>query len=158
MPVPSRIEALQSDAVDIALLGEPWITRAVEGGYAGVWLSFEDVMPNDQLGVVWYGPTLTEGDKEAGNRFMVAYLKAVQQYNEGKTERNVALMAEFTNASVEESGSTCWQAFNTDGSVNIDTVLDFQKWANEKGYLDYTLTPEEFFDGSFLEYAQAQLP
>jgi NitT/TauT family transport system substrate-binding protein len=158
IPAPNRVEALQSGSVDISNMGEPWITRAINSNAAEIWKSFESILPNQQLGVLWYGPTLTEGDKDAGNRFMVAYLKAVQQYNEGKTERNVALMAEFTNSSIEESQSICWQTFTSDGSVNIDSVLDFQKWANDKKYLDYTLTPEEFYDGSFLEYAQAQLP
>lgn len=154
IPVPSRGEALQSGAVDVGLMGEPWISRMLATGEVGIWKTFEEIMPNSQLGVLWYGPTLTEDHPEIGNLFMVGYLKAVQQYNEGKTEQNVALMAEFTNSTIEEAQNTCWQPLEPNGNVNIDTVLDFQKWANENGYLDQTLTEDEIWDSRFLEYAQ----
>ncbi len=156
MPVPSRLEALQTGAVDIAQIGEPWITRTLATGAAGIWYPFEELLPNAQYAVMWYGPSITEDNPEAGNRFMVAYLQAVHQYNDGKTERNVALMAEFTKSTVEEAESTCWQAFTKDGSVNLDFILEFQQWALDQGYMDREITVEEFWDGRFLEYAQGK--
>lgn len=158
MPAPSRLDALQTGAIDIAQVGEPWITRTLATGSAGIWLSFEETLPDAQYAVLWFGPTITEENPEAGYRFMIAYLQAVRQYNQGKTDRNVALMAEFTNSPLEEASSTCWQAFTLDGSVNLDFVLEFQQWAFDKGYLNRTMAVEEFWDGRFLEYAQENLP
>lgn len=158
MPAPARLEALQTGSIDIAQVGEPWITRTLDADAAKVWYPFETSQANAQYAVIWFGPSITQNNPEAGNRFMVAYLKAVQQYNEGKTERNVELMAEFTKSTPEDASASCWQAFTKDGSINIDFVLDFQQWAIEKGYTERAMEADEFWDGSFLEYAQKQLP
>jgi NitT/TauT family transport system substrate-binding protein len=158
LPAPARLEALETKAVDISQAGEPWITRTLSADLAEIWMPFEDILPGDQYAVLFYGPSVINDNPEVGYRFMNAYLKALQQYNQGKTERNIALMAEFTNSSIEEATDICWQTFTADGSVNLDTVLDFQQWANNKGYLDKTLTLDEIWDGRFLEKAQENLP
>jgi NitT/TauT family transport system substrate-binding protein len=158
MPVPSRLEAFQTGAIDIGQVGEPWITRTLETNSAEVWLPFEAYLQNAQYAVLWFGPTITEENPEAGYRFMTAYLQAVQQYNQGKTERNVALMAEFTKSTLEEASTACWQAFTSSGNINIEFVDEFQQWALEKDYLDRALSVDEFWDGRFLEYAQENLP
>jgi NitT/TauT family transport system substrate-binding protein len=153
MPGPARLEALTTGAVDVAQMGEPWITRALASGEAVVWYPFEETQPNAQYAVVWFGPTLTKENPEAGRRFMVAYMKGVQQYNQGKTERNVALMAELIKSTPEDAGASCWQAFTADGHVNLDFISDFQEWALAKDYIDRVVPVEEFWDGSYLEYA-----
>ncbi len=158
IPAPSRLDALKSGSVTVAHVGEPWITRVLAADAGGIWKSFEETQPNAQFAVIWFGQTITQDNPEAGNRFMVAYLQAVQQYNQGKTDRNVALMAEFTKASEEEVRNTCWQTFQKDGSVNTDFILDFQQWAIEKEYLDKALEVSDFWDGSYLEYARKNLP
>lgn len=158
MPAPARLEALQTGSIDIAQVGEPWITRTLDADAAKIWYPFETSQANAQYAVIWFGPSITQDNPEAGNRFMVAYLKAVQQYNEGKTERNVELMAEFIKSTPEDAAASCWQAFTKDGSINVDFVLDFQQWAIEKGYAERAMEADEFWDGSYLEYAQKQLP
>jgi NitT/TauT family transport system substrate-binding protein len=157
MPAPARLEAFGTGAIDIAQVGEPWITRTLAAGTAVVWYPFEVTQPNAQYAVLWYGPTLTKDNPDAGKRFMVAYMKGVQQYNQGKTDRNVALMAEFTKSTPEDAKASCWQAFTSDGHVNLDFVLSFQDWAINKKYVDRAMTVDEFWDGSFLEYAAQQL-
>jgi NitT/TauT family transport system substrate-binding protein len=153
IPVPNRLDALQTGAIDIAPLGEPWITRVANAGAGRIWIGYEDLLPNSQSGILAFGPTLTEQNREAGNRFMLAYLEGVQLHNEGKTDRNIKLMAEFTQLDPEEVSQMCWQSFTADGSIDADSMIAFQEWALEKGLVDAVLTEEEFFDGSFLEFA-----
>jgi NitT/TauT family transport system substrate-binding protein len=158
MPVPARLEAFKTGAIDIAQVGEPWITRTLATGSAKIWQPFETYLPNAQYAVIWFGPTITKGNQDIGDRFMVAYLKAVRQYNQGKTEHNVALMADFTKSTSEVAAASCWQAFSSDSSVNLNFIHDFQQWAVEKGYLDRIIETNEYWDGSYLEYAYKQLP
>ena len=88
---------------------------------------------------------------------MVAYLKAVRQYNQGKTERNLAILAEQTGLDQEFLKQACWPAIRDNGEINVQSVLDFQAWAVEKRYLDNSVTENQFWDPSFVEYANQML-
>lgn len=88
---------------------------------------------------------------------MVAYLKAVRQYNQGKTERNLEILAEFTGLDRELLKRTCWLPIRNDGRINVESVLDFQDWAAGKGFLDSKVTEEKFWDPSFVQYANQVL-
>jgi NitT/TauT family transport system substrate-binding protein len=157
IPFESLVEALRNEAIDVAVGVEPMVTRALNAGVAQIWNPWNVYMPDTQVAVLSYGPTLTEQNRDAGNRFMIAYRKGVTQYNEGKTERNVELMAEFTQLDIEEARGTCWQSFTADGSINFESVLDYQSWAVEKGQIEAVVPAEAFWDGSFLEYANQSL-
>ena len=84
---------------------------------------------------------------------MVAYLKAVQKMNQGKTPQNLALAVNYTGLDMELIKEISWYKFSTDGQVNVERVMDFQKWAFEKGYIDGLAKEEQLFDFSFIEYA-----
>ncbi len=157
IPSQNLLDGFQNGALDVALVGEPGLTRLLNAGVAEIWKPWQEYMPGGQLALLWYGPTITEQNREAGNRFMVAYRKGVEQYNEGKTDRNVELMAEFTQLDPVEVRQICWQSFTPDGSINFDTLMDFQEWAVAKGLLDAVVPMESFWDGSFLEYANSHL-
>ena len=88
---------------------------------------------------------------------MVAYLKAVRQLNEGKTERNLEIMAEFSGLDEDFLREACWYDFQDDGSVNAQSILDFQQWAVDKEYLDTVVPEDQFYDPSFIEYADQEL-
>jgi NitT/TauT family transport system substrate-binding protein len=150
MPTPTIFEAFQTGEIDVAHTVEPWLSRIVETGKAEIWHSYEDLNPGGQLSVIIFGPSVTQENTEAGNRFLAAYMQAVQQYNQGKTDRNIELMAEFTNSDLASAASSCWLSFNPDGSVNLESILDFQEWAIAKGYVDNMLTVDQFWDGSYL--------
>jgi len=151
MTTPTIFEAFQTGDIDVAHMPEPWLSRVIETGKAGIWHSYEDLNPGGQLSVIIFGPSITQENTEAGNRFMAAYLQAVQQYNQGKTDRNIELMAEFTNSDLASAASSCWLSFAPDGSVNLESILDFQEWAIARGYVDNMLTVDQLWDGSYLD-------
>ncbi len=157
IPTVAELEALQKGSLDIVATTEPWVTRMVASGAGVVYVSFQDVVPNFQNAVVYFGPTLIEGHPNAGRRFMIAYLKAVRQYNQGKTERNLEIIAEYTGLERELLEDVCLPTLRDDGQINIQSVLDFQVWAVEKGYLDSTVAEDQFWDPSFVEYANEVL-
>ena len=128
------------------------VSRLQEAGMATV-----GVGPDAEAAVVLYGPTLLNENQDVANRFMTAYLKAVRQYNEGKTPRNIELLAEFSNIDPEFLERMCWPALRTSGELNVQAVLDFQDWALEAGHLDNAISAEQFYDGSFVTYANLAL-
>ena len=88
---------------------------------------------------------------------MTAYLKAVRQYNQGKTKRNLEILVEHTGLDQTLLEEACWSLVRNDGTINVESVLDFQDWALEKGYIDNPVTEDQFWDPSFVEYANQVL-
>jgi sulfonate transport system substrate-binding protein len=109
-------------------------------------------------GVVVFGPTILEDNRDLGNRFMVAYLKGVRQYNQGKTERNLEIISAFTELDSETLDAICLPTFTDDGRINFELgYATFQDWALARGDLDGALTKEELIDESFVDYANQVL-
>ncbi len=157
LPPTDRLEALRTGAIDIANVAEPWIVRIKNANVGDVWRPVEKEFPGFAFSVMMYGPNLLEKNPEVGKRFMVSYLKAVQQYSQGKTDRNVEIISKYTELKPEEIVASCWQPIKADGVVNVQSVLDFQGWAIEKEYQEIAVTEEQIWDPSFVEYALEQL-
>ncbi|MDH4207472.1 MAG: ABC transporter substrate-binding protein [Anaerolineae bacterium] len=157
MPQPAELEAMAQGSIDLSMASEPWATRHVQTGNAVLWMPYNDFVPGEQHVTVVYGPSLLKTNPDAGRRFMVAYLRGVRQYNEGKTDRNLEIMAEFSGLDKEFLQAACWFDVYDDGHVNVQSLLDFQEWAVGKGYLDSVVPQEELYDPSFIEYANQVL-
>jgi NitT/TauT family transport system substrate-binding protein len=154
---PSRLEALNQGSIDISVMGEPWVTRVEKAGAGSVWVPYADIIPNYPVGTILYGPSFLEDDPQAGVRFMVAYLKAVRQFDEGKTERNIEIISKYTKMTPEELNEICWTSFQVDGSIDVETLDAFIQWAADKKYLNGTLDSSQIWDPQFIEAANDQL-
>jgi NitT/TauT family transport system substrate-binding protein len=157
LPVVARQEALANGAVDLISVGEPWVTRVVRSGLGAVWMPACEVIPDHQFGMMAFSGALLGRNRDAGKRFAVGYLRAVRQYNEGKTARNLAILAAQTGLEQDLLRGMSWPLIRSDGSVNVQSVLDFQDWAVAKGYQDRPVPAEQFWDSSFIEHANAVL-
>lgn len=154
---PVVIDAFADDSIDAAAMGEPWVTRIAQAGNGLFWIPAEDVLPDYQFGLIAFGERLLDEEPEAGQRFMVAYMKAVRQYNEGKTERNLDIVAEATDLDRELLEAACWPSFRDDGMVNADTIVTFEEWAVSNGFLETPVAKEDFWNPAFVEYANQVL-
>ncbi len=150
-------DALNQGTLDAALNSEPWITRFIGAGHMPIFGLPQELMPESQAAVMMYGPSLLGENAEVGERFMVAYLQAVRQYNEGKTPRNLEIIAQFTQLDPAFLELMCWPAIREGGALNVESVVEFQEWAMGRGYLDQLVAPEQFWDGRFIQTAMQQL-
>jgi ABC-type nitrate/sulfonate/bicarbonate transport system substrate-binding protein len=153
IPPPALIEALQNDAVNIVSVGDPWITRLVDTGEAVIWKPYQEVVPNMQFGFILFGRNLRLDNPDAGARFMAALLDGVEQYNEGKTPRNLEILSEYTQLDTATLEKACWPPMNLSGEINLDTVNQFQNWAVEQDLQDSVIPDEEYWDQSILDQA-----
>ncbi|HQR46124.1 MAG TPA: ABC transporter substrate-binding protein [Thermoanaerobaculia bacterium] len=150
----SAAEAVAGGSIDVTYLAEPFLSRAVGPGRAVVWTPLSGIVPEAQLGVLLYGPSLVKGDREAGRRLMAAYLQAMRQYNLGKTPRNVEIISKETGLDPEYLRKICWTSIDRDGRIRPDSLLGFQRWAVRKGLLDAVVPVDSFWDPSFLDAAR----
>jgi NitT/TauT family transport system substrate-binding protein len=157
VPPASYAEALEQGTADAAVAAEPWATRLTEAGYPVLWVADQGVAPEAQLAYLAFGPALLDDDPQLGREFMVAYLEAVRQLAEGKTDRNVDILTRGTGLDRGLVEKACWTDFRENGRLNVDSVLDFQRWALGAGLVDATLSPEQFWDPSFVDYANRAL-
>jgi NitT/TauT family transport system substrate-binding protein len=156
LPPPTILEGFTNSSLDVAFTAEPWLSRSKDAG-AVDWKSLNQYMANFPLSMIFFGPNMLDKNPEAGKRFMTAYLKGVRQYNQGKTDRNVEIIAKSTQLKPEEIKAVCWQSIKSDGSIDVQHLLDFQDWAISRGYLLSKLSAQQLWDPQFIEYANKAL-
>ncbi len=150
----ARIESLKNGSMDISVLSEPWLTKAEEAGIAEIWTPLTEIVPGMTIGVTVFGPTLLEMDPAVGTAFMKAYIKAIAQFNDGKTDRNVEIIANYTKLSPEDIKSSCWTSFKPDASIDPKYLDEFQKWALEKGYINGEVEIDQMYTSLYVDNAK----
>ena len=154
---PTALAALQQGSVDAALLPIPFNTQAVELGIGVKVIDTADIVPGEPQAFIIYGPTLLEQNPALGRRFMVAYLRGVQRYNEGATARNVAIIAKYIKiepAIVQKGG---WVDIHRDGFIDAAKIRRYQDWLFDIGLVNIRNPISTVVDTSFLEQALAAL-
>jgi NitT/TauT family transport system substrate-binding protein len=157
IPLAARLEGMGNGSVDIAAVSDPWTVRMVNAGYGEVWNPWEKLLPNLQFSVNMYGPNFLKKNPEFGKKYMIAYLKGVRQYNQGKTDRNVDIIAKYTQMKPEEVKQSCWMSMRSDGSIDISGMSSFEEWTLAKGLLVSLVPPESLLDLSFVQSANDAL-
>lgn len=150
---PANTQALQNGAIDLAFSSEPNMSIALNSGKVAVLKRVEDITGDKQLAFVLYGPNLLKKNADAGRRFMIAYLKGVQEYNNGKIDHNLDIIVKYTGLDRNVIRQACWQPIHNDGRIDPQTVMNFQEWAVAKKLLDRPVPQEQFWDPSFITYA-----
>lgn len=154
--LPVQAEALASGQTDLIYAVEPWITRMTTNPALALLTSVESFVPNMTASTIVFGGKPL-ADPTIGERFSVAYLKAVRQYGQGKTQRNVQLVAAYTKLEPALIEKLCWSSAPHDGSMNVELIMAYQTWLREQGLLDKTVAPDKFVDMHFAEFANQVL-
>lgn len=157
IPSPAIVEAADKAQVDLIMQNEPWVTRLIQAGNQAVLAPPHEILPDSQQAILLYGSKLLSDNKDAGNRFMAAYLKAVRQYNQGKTERNVDILAKHIRLDKATIGGMCWPALRDSGDLNVASVMDWQAWAVTKGLMPNAVPESQFWNPTFVQAANQML-
>lgn len=157
LPTPARFAAFASGSIDIAMINEPFVTKFSEAGVARVLTHAGNVAPGFQQAQLFYGPNLLEKDPETGKSFMTAYLRAVRQYNKGKTPRNIAILAKYTKFEEDLLRRSCWPTIRNDGRISVESITAYQEWFHGKGLIDSVIPPDRFWDPRFVDHADRAL-
>jgi NitT/TauT family transport system substrate-binding protein len=153
---PTGVVALKNGAIDAGVFTEPYITQAVNNGSAVMLMPAQDYMP-DYPYPLYYGPAILDKNPALGRNFMVAYLQGVKQYNEGKTERNLAIMENYTHLSRELLNQSCWYPIAEDGNIPWKPIGEYIDWSYANKDIPQKLTEDQLYDMSYVTYANAIL-
>jgi NitT/TauT family transport system substrate-binding protein len=153
----AKLEAFEQGAIDVATASEPWLTMILDAGRAVLWKSTHELIPDYQHSFILFGPRLLNEDRDVGVRFVTAYLDAVRLYNQGKTDRNVEIIATQTGLSRDIVARACWVPIRDDGAMNVESVLEYEEWAHARGLLDEVVPVERFWSPFFIDEAGKRL-
>jgi NitT/TauT family transport system substrate-binding protein len=155
LPAPAaRIEALRQGALDAVFVSEPWITIARQSNAGELWLPVAKVAPDFPMSTISFGPSMLSRTDDSGVRFLRAYLRAIARYAEGKTPRNIEILAKATQLDPDLLHRMCWPVIPLDGKVDAESILRFSVWAARQGLADRPLvSADEIWDPDFLEKA-----
>ena len=158
-PIPSELSssAVLHGDVDIAYLPTLQLAKALATGRVVIWKKVSDVVPNAQIFSLAFAERLLGRDREAGIRFLTAYLRAVRELRRGWSPKTAEILAKRFQITPEEVRAECWPSFRPDGRIEEPSWLDFQEWVRPQGGLDRVLRPEEFMDSSLLAEANRRL-
>lgn len=158
LPDPVISDGFAKGTLDFAWANEPSVTRFLEEGNAVIWVAANSFMPDYSKGLVIYGPNLLDKNPDVGRRFMLAYLKAVRQYNQGKTDRNMEIISKVTKLDRAFLQKACWPPIRIDGKIVTAPLFDFQAWAVKRKLVDNAVPDEKtLYDPSFIDYANQVL-
>jgi NitT/TauT family transport system substrate-binding protein len=153
---PMVIPAFRNRAIDAGLIAEPFITLALNSDSAVILVPAGEFEPGNPF-PLYYGPAFLDKDPELGRRFMVAYLEGVKQYNEGKTERNLAILGNYTHLDRDLLNQTCLWTIAGDGDVPKKPVREYLDWMYANKKISQNMDEDQLFDMSFVTYANGVL-
>jgi NitT/TauT family transport system substrate-binding protein len=149
---PAQQEALRTGQVDIVYAIEPNITRLTADGDITLLDNAEQYAPGLASSVIAVGPKVYN-DPDIANRFAIAYLKAVRQFLQGGTPTNVQYAVQLSGLDPVLVEQICWTDASPTGSLNIDSLNEYQAFLLQRELLDEVVDLNSFIDTSFAEYA-----
>lgn len=155
---PDMLAAITNKSIDGAMLIEPWVAQ---GEKMGILKRFRDPSEYDkdaQIAIVIYGDGILKRP-EVAKRFMVAYLKAVRDYNDAfvkgrGTDEVIDILAAKSLTKDKEMYRLMNPAgLNPNGYVNVKGLAADLQWYRQRGLLKGELKAEDIVDHSFVEAA-----
>jgi NitT/TauT family transport system substrate-binding protein len=159
MGLPDMPAALANASIDVAVCVEPLLTSGVAQGIFSVYKRMDEISPDQQAAAILYGPELLGPQREVGQRFMIAYVKALRDHWNAFTRgTNKAEIVEILTRNTAVKDPALYErmpptGLNPDGYVNMRSFADDVEWWTTHGYIPKPVRPEDLVDNSFVDYA-----
>lgn len=156
IPPPAALEALAVGAIDVTVDSEPFVSRHLQRGRAGIWRTMGELMPGFVSSVMIYGPTMIE-DPETGEGFATAILQAMDRLREGKTVRNLDIAERALGLSRAEVAGACWPVVPVTGEIDPAVFHEYEQWSLEQQLIGRVPDDDALFDPHFMRVANDRL-
>jgi NitT/TauT family transport system substrate-binding protein len=161
---PEITASLINESVDAAIELEPFLSQALASGHVESVSDSSEVLPETGASTVpiVYSSEFAEKNEDAAQRFMVAYMKGVRDYNdamfkdEGKDEV-IAIIAEGSGQTEDVVRSAQPWGLDPNQEVSVDFLNELQAWFVEQGHIRSEVDPAEMVDDSFAAFAVDEL-
>ncbi len=155
--------ALANKSIDASVQIEPFVSAAVDNQFAVRVAGDDDIYPDQQSAAIMFSPVFMEKYPKQAQGFMVAYVKALRDYNDafdkGKgKEEIISILTRHTK--VTDAGvyqKVVPVGLHPDGSLNVQSLKDDAAWFVQHGYLDKLPDFDKIVDSQYTEFARTQL-
>lgn len=160
LPFPDAVAALESGAVDAAMVGEPLATKAEQDGIA-IRLStdfpVQDIQPTAIIG----NQQWMADHPEQAEAFVTGYMRASRLLSEGGLDDPAvqAIIEEYTGVPASLVASSVHPVFSSDGFIAFEGLSKLQSFFRDRDQLEYDtdLDPYSLADETFVMAAMAEI-
>jgi NitT/TauT family transport system substrate-binding protein len=156
----NTIAAMSNRAVDGGSVNEPFATLLIDQAGGTRIISMDTFKPRFPAGYLLYGTSLTKTNREAGRRYMVAYLRGLRDYKLafGPEKQNTAdIVATLKKYNMIVTPSTPSMGIPDDAAPSFVGVPEFAEWLRSIGAIQTLPDLKPMVDDSYRQYALAQL-
>jgi NitT/TauT family transport system substrate-binding protein len=163
MGFPDMPAAFRNGAIDASNMLEPLLTRTLAEGYATIYKRTDEIYPNQQNAALLYGPQFMANQRDVAQRFMIAYVKGLRDYNDAFTRGvNKTAMLELIGRNTGVTDMALMErmtpvGLNPDGYINLDSFAADVDWWTEQGFIKTRVNAADVVDHSFVDYAVQRL-
>ncbi|NPV70154.1 MAG: ABC transporter substrate-binding protein [Firmicutes bacterium] len=155
---PDMLAAMANKSIDGAMLIEPFIVNGVEKDICVRWKDPSEYEPDAQIAIVIYGPSMTS-KPEVAKRFMMAYLKALRDYNDAfiKNKGVDAMIDTLCRVSLTKDPALYRKmnpaGLNPNGYVKVSGIDADLAWYKDRGLLKGEIKAADVVDHQYVEFA-----
>ena len=160
IPFAEAVLALESGAVDAAMIGEPLATKAIQDGIA---VPLTESFPIDNVlpTIILANIDFAAENPELVTGFVVAYLKASRDLSGAgwSDPKHLAIVEEYTQVPAELAAAAVPPVYLLDGEIDAEALGLLQTFFRERGQLEYAenLDPDSVIDRTFVDAALEQI-
>jgi NitT/TauT family transport system substrate-binding protein len=158
--VPEQLAALANKGVDGAFVFQPALCTAERRGLAVVIPPLlDDVAPGLQGGVINYSAHFMRDKPQAARGFMVAYVKALRDYNDAQRrgpDRDVIIdiLDKYVKLPDRALYEECeWGPLHPDGRIDRKWIEDEMLWSVRTGLLERLVPVDQLVDDTYVDHA-----
>ncbi|MCC6943673.1 MAG: ABC transporter substrate-binding protein [Thermomicrobiales bacterium] len=157
---PDAVAALESGAIDAAMIGEPLATQAEQDGIA-VRLVTDIPIEGVQPTVVFANDEWLANNPELAEAFATGYMRAVMDLSDNgfADPTNLAIIESYTGVPAALIAAAVSPVYATDGIVNVDALNSLQSFFRDRGLLEYDedIDPATLIDQQYIFSALAEI-
>lgn len=156
---PDAVAALDSGALDAAIIGEPLATQAVQQGIAVI-LSEDFPVQGIQVTGVYANANWVEENRDATVGFVAGYLQACRDLtDEPNDPLNLTIINKYTGVPMDLIAASVRPVYQAEGYINVENLVMLQEFFGERDLLEFdgTIDPETVIEQSIIDDAVALL-
>jgi NitT/TauT family transport system substrate-binding protein len=159
--LPNVVAGMGNKSIDGGCINEPHATLLLKRVNGVRIMSMDEFKPNFPNGYLIYGPLLTRKNPEAGKRYMIAYVRAIQDYRAAffgpQKKGNAEIVSILKKYNMEVLPDTMMVDFPEDAAPSFTAVDDLIGWHIRLGNIRSKPDLKVLTDDSFRLYALDQL-
>ncbi len=164
---PNQIAAYANKGIDASLTVEPTVSELLKLGSAKKLIGADDIFPDFQTAVIFYGPKFTHDQPENAKKFMVALVKAIRFYDDALKGGHIAgpnadavikILVKYSfikDPAVHRAIVS--QAVDPDGDINLPSLQMAWQYFKDTKEIDGKVTLKDVIDLSYVHEAAKAL-